>query len=168
MQLRTIFPLLGSGLQNRSRSFRRICTIGFLSSAALFAGGNVDPDTSTVEVSVTNLRSSKGVVRACMTTNPKLFPKCRGEAKAYSVVVPAAETLTFKFENVKPGRYAIALLHDENNNGKADRALMMMPTEGFGFSRDAKVRMGPPKFKSAAFDVTADDQKQAIRMRYML
>ncbi|MDN3646818.1 DUF2141 domain-containing protein [Pontixanthobacter aestiaquae] len=124
--------------------------------------------TSTVKVTVTNLRNTKGVVRACMTTNPKLFPKCRGEANAYSVTVPAAKTVALRFKDVKPGRYAIALLHDENNNGKADRALMMMPKEGFGFSRDAKVRMGPPKFKSAAFDVTAEDQSQSITMRYML
>ncbi len=119
-------------------------------------------------VTATNLRSAKGVVRACMTTNPKRFPKCRGDANAYSTVVPAGATVTFSFENVQPGRYAIALLHDENNNGKADRALMMMPKEGFGFSRDAKVRMGPPKFKSAAFDVTEQDQSLKIKMRYML
>jgi uncharacterized protein (DUF2141 family) len=131
-------------------------------------GGNSPPPTSTITVTAHDLRNSKGVVRACMTTNPKRFPKCRGDANAHSTVVNAAGTVTFTFKNVKPGRYAIALLHDENNNGKADRALMMMPTEGFGFSRDAKVRMGPPKFKSAAFDVTADDQSQRIKMRYML
>lgn len=103
-----------------------------------------------------------------MTTNPKRFPKCRGDANAHSKVVPAGKTVTFSFTGVKPGSYAIALLHDENNNGKADRALMMMPKEGFGFSRDAKVRMGPPKFKSAVFDVTSEDQAQIIKMRYML
>ena len=123
---------------------------------------------STIKVTVTNLRNTKGVVRACMTTNPKKFPKCRGDANSHSAVVPAAKTVTLSFKGVKPGRYAIALLHDENDNGKADRALMMMPKEGYGFSRDAKVRMGPPKFKSAAFDVTAEDQNQTIRMRYML
>lgn len=103
-----------------------------------------------------------------MTTNPEKFPKCRGDANAYSMVVPAASRVTFSFKGVKPGRYAIALLHDENDNGKADRALMMMPTEGFGFSRDAKVSMGPPKFKNAAFDVTDADQALSIKMRYML
>lgn len=123
---------------------------------------------STVTVTATNLRSDEGVVRACMTTNPKRFPKCRGDANSYSAVVPAGTTVTFRFKNVKPGRYAIAMLHDENDNGKADRALMMMPKEGYGFSRDAKVRMGPPKFKSAAFDVGTADQAQTIKMRYML
>lgn len=103
-----------------------------------------------------------------MTTDAKVFPRCRDDANSHRLVLPAAETLTLRFEGVAPGRYAIALLHDENNNGKADRALMMMPREGFGFSRDAKVSMGPPRFDSAAFDVGTDPVRQSIRMRYML
>lgn len=168
MQLRAIFPVLGPAVRNRQGNFRRAVPLALSAPAALLLGANNAPATGTVKVTVTDLRSSEGVVRACMTTNPKKFPKCRGDANAYSKVVNAAGTVTFRFTDVKPGRYAIALLHDENNNGKADRALMMMPKEGFGFSRDAKVRMGPPKFNAAAFDVTKGEQSQAIRMRYML
>ena len=65
-----------------------------------------------------------------------------------------------------PGRYALALLHDENGNGKADMTLMT-PREGFGFSRDAAVRMGPPKFAAAAFAVDSDAVTMPVRMRYI-
>jgi uncharacterized protein (DUF2141 family) len=75
--------------------------------------------------------------------------------------------VSLDFADVVPGRYAIAVLHDENGNGKVDRALGLMPKEGFGFSRDAPVRMGPPSFKQASFDV-AGDASQTLRMRYML
>ncbi len=138
-----------------------------LASGALALGGAAP--TQTVTVTVTGLRSSKGVVRACMTTDAQRFPKCAGDPASYRLVVPASEggaTLTFK--GVTPGRYAIALLHDENENGKADRALGMMPREGFGFSRDAPVRMAPPKFADAVFPVAHSDLKLTIRMRYML
>ena len=121
-----------------------------------------------VTVTVTDLRSTKGRVIACMTPDPQSFPKCRGAARAYRVDAPAGEALRLTFKGVKPGRYAIALLHDENGNGKADRALGMMPKEGFGFSRDAKVRMGPPSFQDAVFPVGAANEKLTIRMRYML
>ncbi|WP_343033356.1 DUF2141 domain-containing protein [Altericroceibacterium indicum] len=116
---------------------------------------------------MTGLRSSKGLVRACLTPNAKAFPNCDGKG-AMELAVPAAATVTLSFPNVAPGRYAIAVLHDENSNGKADRALLMMPKEGFGFSRDAKVFMGPPKFKDAAFDVNHVPVRQVIKMRYML
>ncbi|MEO0698152.1 MAG: DUF2141 domain-containing protein [Pseudomonadota bacterium] len=72
------------------------------------------------------------------------------------------------FSDVEPGDYAVALLHDENNDGKANRALGMMPKEGYGFSRDAKVRMGPPKFGDAVFEHVGEDQELTIKMRYFL
>ncbi|WP_291181257.1 DUF2141 domain-containing protein [Erythrobacter sp.] len=124
---------------------------------------------ATITVTVTDLRNAKGIVRACMTMDEDKFPRCRGVAGAHGATARAREGgVSFTFEGVQPGRYAIALLHDENGNGKADRALGMMPKEGFGFSRDAKVRMGPPKFSDAAFDIGDEDRALAIRMRYML
>ena len=38
---------------------------------------------------------------------------------------------------------------------------------GFGMSRNPKVGMGPPSFKSAAFAVGADGVKLPITMKYM-
>lgn len=139
--------------------------IGAFSVGAMAEAGK---DKGTISVSITNVRSSEGVIRACLTPLAKGFPQCKAGDGSITRTVSAKPTATVVFADVTPGRYAIALLHDENNNGKADRALMMMPKEGFGFSRDAKVRMGPPKFEEAAFDVTADRQSQTIRMRYML
>lgn len=136
--------------------------------AALPLGAATPPKAGEVAITVTNLRSSEGVVRACMTTNPDIFPRCRQDPASHRTVVPAGEKVELVFSGVKPGRYALALLHDENGNGKADRALGMMPKEGFGFSRDAKVRMGPPSFDSAAFDYTGDARVLRIKMRYML
>ena len=122
-----------------------------------------------VTITVTNLRNADGVVRACMTSTKKSFPKCRGVDGVHSATVKAHEgKLLLMFKDVRPGSYAIALLHDENANGKADRALGMMPREGFGFSRDAPVRMGPPKFDDAVFEVGGQHHDMTIKMRYML
>ncbi len=123
---------------------------------------------SDVVVRVTDLRSHDGVVRACMTSDHSTFPRCTKGGASYRTVAPAEGDVTLTFHDVPPGRYAIALLHDENGNGKADRALTMIPREGFGFSRDAPVQMGPPKFEAAAFQVRQQDVRQTIRMRYML
>jgi uncharacterized protein (DUF2141 family) len=119
-------------------------------------------------VEITYLRNTDGVVRACMTRDSERFPRCQDSAQGYRVVVPAGEETVLRFRNVTPGTYAIALLHDENDNGRADRALGMMPREGFGFSRDARVRMGPPEFDEAAIVIGHSPSRQTIRMRYML
>ena len=151
----------------RHRS-RLVLAAGALIAAPLLVGAVASSSGGDVRVEVTNLRSIRGVVRACMTSHPERFPRCRGDADAYALVVPASAHVTLDFGPVAPGRYAIALLHDENGNGKADRALSLMPKEGYGFSRDAPVRMGPPRFAQAAFEVGRAPVRQTIRMRYML
>ncbi len=128
----------------------------------------IPASANEVEITITDLRSDKGVVRACMTTKKSIFPRCRKDPASHRTVVPAGKSVTIRFQDVKPGDYAIALLHDENDNGKADRALGMMPKEGYGFSRDAPVRMAPPKFKDAVFKLGAEPKKLTIKMRYFL
>lgn len=116
-----------------------------------------------------NLRNDRGLVRACLTAVAEKFPDCSDPKRAWQAVSPATSSVTLRFRAVPPGLYAVALLHDENGNGKADRAAMMIPKEGFGFSRDAKVRFGPPRFRDAAFPLAAGEHaKLVIRMRYML
>lgn len=166
MQLRLVFSLLGSRVRDRSRPVALVLAIG--GAGALLAGAS-PPTTSEVTVVATGLRNAHGVVRACMTGAVNHFPSCEDPASSYSTVSDAGGSVTLTFRDVKPGRYAIALLHDENRNGRADRAAMMIPKEGFGFSRDAKVRFGPPRFGEAAFEVAPGaSEKLLIRMRYLL
>jgi uncharacterized protein (DUF2141 family) len=55
------------------------------------------------------------------------------------------------FEDIPPGTYAMAVIHDENMNGKIDTNWMGIPTEGYGFSNDAKALLGTPSFSAASF-----------------
>lgn len=140
-----------------------------LSATALLGAASPPPAGTEVTVVVAGLRNAHGVVRGCMTSEVAQFPSCKDPASSYHAVGDAAGSVTLSFKGVKPGRYAIALLHDENGNGKADRAAMMIPKEGFGFSRDAKVRFGPPKFNAASFEIApGSSERLVIRMRYML
>lgn len=123
--------------------------------------------TGEVSATVTGLRSTKGQVLACLTAEPESFPQCEKDPNARAIHVPAARTVELDFGAVPAGRYAIAIIHDENANGKLDKSLML-PREGFGFSRDAPVSFGPPRFEKAAFSVSGQDKHQAIRMRYLL
>ncbi|MFT4055087.1 MAG: DUF2141 domain-containing protein [Novosphingobium sp.] len=129
--------------------------------------GATAPQNTDVSVSVTDMRSAKGQVLACLTTRPDAFPDCEKDPLARKLTVPAADDLHLDFGAVPQGRYAVSLIHDENGNGKLDTRLMI-PREGYGFSRDAPVRMGPPKFAQAAFDVGGEPVRLAIRMRYLL
>ena len=124
-------------------------------------------ETSDVSIVVTGLRSKRGQVLACLTARPKAFPDCDKDPDARHLIVPASEPLVLDFGEVPDGRYAAALIHDENSNGKLD-TVMMIPREGFGFSRNARIRMGPPSFASAAFETAPVNTRLGIRVRYLL
>ena len=124
-------------------------------------------DSAEITVPVSQLRSTSGQVLACLTTQARGFPDCRHDPSARKLSISARGPVVLRFAAVPRGRYAISLLHDENGNGKADMVLMM-PREGFGFSRDAAVRMGPPKFAAAAFAVDGAAVTVPVRMRYIL
>ena len=161
MQFRALFPLLGSSVQHGSRPFLALT----LCLAAPVLVGSALP-LGEVSATVTGLRSEKGQVLACLTAQPKAFPNCKHDPDARTLILPARENLTLDFGIVPGGRYAIALVHDENANGKLDKSLVF-PREGFGFSQNAPVRMGPPSFAKAAFAVDTSGEHQSIRMRYM-
>lgn len=147
-------------MRNRSRAFGALIVVATLPALA----GAVQPSTD-VSASINGLRSTRGQILACLTMRPDAFPNCQNDPAAKRLVVPATAP-TLDFGKVAEGRYAIALIHDENANGKLDKRLMI-PREGFGFSHDAPVVMGPPRFDSAAFAVGRAGEHLSIKMRYL-
>ena len=103
----------------------------------------------------------------CMTANPKAFPDCKKDVNAHTQMVSAISAKSIRFSDVAPGTYAISLVHDENSNGKLDVSVMI-PNEGFGFSRNPTVTFGPPKFRNASFILGSADTNQSVKMKYML
>jgi len=132
--------------------------------ALLLVAASAPPPT--VEVSVTGLRNTKGQILVCLTTNPKAFPDCSKDKASVRMAVKPADAGDFLIHAPAAGTYAIAVVHDENSNNKMDVAIFL-PKEGFGFSRNPAITVGPPSFKSASFAVTGD-MRQSIKMKYML
>ncbi|MBF9150805.1 DUF2141 domain-containing protein [Novosphingobium jiangmenense] len=133
----------------------------------LLLAGNAPAPTS-ITVDVTGLRNAKGMVWLCMSANPRLFPEgCDKDPAHRTASMRADQPGPMVIRDVMPGRYAIVLLHDENGNKKMDKTLFL-PKEGFGFSRDAPVRMSAPKFDAAAFDVTGGTSvRMKMKVRYL-
>ncbi len=68
------------------------------------------------------------------------------------------------FEGLQPGTYAVRLMHDENDNGKLDRNLVGMPTEGYGFSNNPRV-MRAATFEEASFELPQEGADIRIVLR---
>jgi uncharacterized protein (DUF2141 family) len=114
------------------------------------AAAPTTPPSTHVDVTFEAVRNSKGLIRACMTREPRYFPHCEVDPAAHKLSIPAAPGTTLSFPDVAPGDYAIAALHDENKDGKVNMALGI-PREGVGFSRSPRVKFSAPKFDAPLF-----------------
>jgi uncharacterized protein (DUF2141 family) len=124
------------------------------------------PQETTLTVEVTGMRSAKGQVVYSLFSGPEGFPD-KGEKAVASgqCVISPEKTAHFAIPKLAPGVYAVTLFHDENNNGKLDTKTFGIPKEGFGFSRDPKIRVGPPRFKDAAFAITSAGSERTITIK---
>lgn len=150
-------------MRHRSRAVPKLVLA--LSAGALLAGNSPPPGVE-LKVTVTGLHSGKGLILACLVSSAKGFPDCSKDAEARKLAVPVTSPMVIDFGVVPAGNYAVALVHDENANHKMDKHLFL-PAEGYGFSRDAPVRMGPPSFADAAFRAEGQAVNHTIKMRYM-
>jgi uncharacterized protein (DUF2141 family) len=121
--------------------------------------------SASVEVDLTALRSSRGMIQMCLTRSARHFPDCQGDPHAIRRTVPASvRQLTF---DVPAGRYALSVFHDENANRKLD-TLAGIPKEGFGFSQNPKIRFGPPRFDKVSMELAPGFTRTSVRMQYVL
>ncbi|WP_421801213.1 DUF2141 domain-containing protein [Flagellimonas sp.] len=66
------------------------------------------------------------------------------------------ESLQQPFSNLRPGTYAISVLHDENKDGEIKMGLLL-PKEGIGFSNFKAIGLSNrPNFSKASFMLDKD------------
>jgi uncharacterized protein (DUF2141 family) len=136
--------------------------VGILLLAATALMGAAPALAQEVRVEVSGLRNASGTVYVAICTEPEfLQPTCAFFGQAPASTGPVVVTV----EGVPPGTYAVQAVHDENGNGTLDRP-GFLPEEGMGFSRDARMRMGPPRFSDAAFELTEAGAVVPLTMRY--
>ena len=121
----------------------------------------------SLDAGIEGFRSQKGNVMACLTTHPETFPNCQNDPEARRMTVPTRMAGELKFDNLPSGTYALALIHDENGNGKLD-TMMGIPKEGFGFSKNPVIRFGPPSFRSAQVVITNNGVAETVKVKYLL
>lgn len=112
-------------------------------------------------VDVQGLQSTDGQIRVQIySDNPDEF--LVSGAKVTRVDVPTVKDgqkvcVTFP----EPGTYAMAVLHDRNENGRAD-----IFTEGFGFSNNPRLLFGPPEHEETLFSVEEGVKTLEVSLTY--
>lgn len=135
-------------------------------AAAMMTGAAPSDQAQPLSMDVRGLRSAKGDFLICVTRQAAHFPDCRDDPEGRHFTVPVTSG-AIALGRMEPGTYAIAIIHDENGNGKLD-TFAGIPREGVGFSRNPAIRFGAPSFRSAQFAMAGAAVLQDIKVKYFL
>ncbi|HCY42109.1 MAG TPA: hypothetical protein DHV48_12260 [Prolixibacteraceae bacterium] len=142
--------------------FKSLLVIVLLSSF-----GFQKQETCSLTVDVSELRNSKGTVQFALYNREDALPDEHYKKyfkKLTGVIVNGTSTVTFK--NLPEGKYAVNILHDENNDGKIKRGIIL-PKEGIGFSNFQSIGISNrPSFSKASFSVQSD-KKIKVNIIYL-
>lgn len=120
-----------------------------------------------IHVKVLNIRNSTGTVACALFESSDGFPTEFLSSATNVMLIKIRKTQArCDFEDIPPGTYAIAVIHDENMNGKLDTNIFGIPTEGYGFSNDAKALLGVPSFSAASFLYDGQNLDFTISLHY--
>ena len=120
-----------------------------------------------IHVKILNIKNSTGNVACALFESSVGFPEEYLHFATNIMVVKIRDNQTYcDFNDITPGTYALAVVHDENMNGKLDTKWPGIPTEGFGFLRDAKALFGAPSFFSTSFPYDGQDLDLTISLHY--
>ena len=122
---------------------------------------------SKLTIEVDGIKNQSGKICATLFSESEGFPS-NSEKALQSECIEVKETpQKLIFKNLKPGTYAVALIHDANGDGILNSNSFGMPTEGFGFSKNPLVLIGPPKFNDAAVKVEGANTDIQIKLQYL-
>jgi uncharacterized protein (DUF2141 family) len=140
---------------------------GFLLVAVLGTGSPVQSSQPGIHVEILSIRNSVGAVACALFESPHGFPTefLRFASNLMMVKVRSAQA-TCNFEEIAPGTYALAVIHDENRDGELATNWMGVPKEGYGFSNDAKGTLGAPSFEAASFPYNGQSLDMTITLQY--
>lgn len=121
-----------------------------------------DASGTSVLVRIEDFKDTEGNVRAQIYSgNPEEFLEkgkklvrvdvpTTGDGQEVCVPLPA------------PGTYALVIMHDRNANGKAD-----FFSEGFGFSNNPKLSLGPPDAEEVMFEAKPGTTRMTVNLSYI-
>lgn len=139
-------------------------------TALLFASiaGDVSAQSwPGIHVTVLNIRNSTGAVACALFESPAGFPTEFLRFATRIMVMRIRDTRArCDFADIAPGTYALAVIHDENMNGKLDANWLGIPAEGYGFSNDARAALGAPSFSAASFAYDGRSLALTISLNY--
>jgi len=119
----------------------------------------------SIIINVTGYRNYEGDMIVALYSNPDQFPNEPALTVIQKKEAVMSDTLSITFKNLVPGNYAISVLDDENGNDAIDKRLLI-PQEGFCFSRFVPQGLKYPIWDNCCFGVAHEDVTLTLQLYY--
>ena len=147
--------------------FGKVLAVSALCLVASAAGHTqTTAKTCKLIVHVDGFRNDKGKLGITIFNSPDGWPEKNDKAFRHGPFPITGNTATGTYSDLPPGDYAVAVIHDENENKKLDRNFVGWPTEGFGFANNPKVLLEAPPFKAAVVHVACPVTETTVHLIY--
>lgn len=121
-------------------------------TAALPASAQAREDGLTsLSLEVSAFRNAKGTLNCRLFSDAASFPDGEGLRTVRAAIAGSQSVCVF--DDVAPGTYAVAVVHDENSNGRLDKNFLGVPTEGYGVSNNRTYAISSPIWDESRFVV---------------
>jgi uncharacterized protein (DUF2141 family) len=129
---------------------------------------HAQPSLTTVTVTIAGFRNVEGVALVTLYDSEQSWLKMPKAVQVVRASLKGSE-LRIDFKDVKPGTYALQVVHDENKNNKLDMRWLPYPKplEGVGVSNDPDNKAGAPKWEAAKFEVGPSPAAIKVTVRYV-
>ncbi|MEO6903580.1 MAG: DUF2141 domain-containing protein [Bacteroidia bacterium] len=108
-----------------------------------------------LRVNIDNINSLEGQIQIIIYNTKENFLDDEKGFKLLHFDIKATK-MSCLIENLSAGVYAVAILHDKNDDGKCAKNWLGIPTEGYGFSNNFRPKLAPPKFEDVSFKIDKD------------
>jgi uncharacterized protein (DUF2141 family) len=122
--------------------------------------------SGVISVTAVGFRGEKGEAVFSLYRRGKSWLSVGGAFRTTKVAIKNGKA-SVSWKDVPHDQYAVAVVHDENGNGKLDMQYVPYPSpqEGGGVSNNW-VRSGKPEYDKARFELTRSLMSVRITMRY--
>ena len=124
-----------------------------------------EPTGVKLNVIIEGIRDDRGLMTATLYgSDPGKFLQRDGELRVWRepAHAPSQELCVYL---PGPGTYSVAIYHDANSNHHFDRGFLG-PLEGYGFTRNPHLILGPPPLERTTFAAGEGETTVRIDMRY--
>ena len=119
---------------------------------------------SNLKITVQDIKQLKGNISILIFKSAEGWPNDYKKAVFAKSIPASSNELEQIVKNLPYGSYAIAILHDINDNKVADKSIFGIPQEPFGFSNYPKLTFGVPDFEDVAFELNTSNKEIVIKM----